>query len=155
MSKTAISYTTLRRLRGQGLKNAEIAAQVGLTPQGVSYRLRGLKRMPAQRRHHGSRYGVLPSTVRPTEWHPRVAPEPPSVCEVVGCLRPVGRGQRAKGPASLLPEPDCCRYCARPLTEEAQQRAPRDGFIRFMAALEAREAVHPTVRGTGLAEESA
>jgi hypothetical protein len=78
------------------------------------------------------------STMGRWDWHPRVPEETPVKCPVADCRRIVGRANRAKGRASILPEPEWCRYCARPLTEEAIARAPRDGFVAFMAAFERR-----------------
>ena len=141
MTPVTVSYTTLRRLRGYGLTNREIAARVGLTPQGVSYRLRGLKRALKRAAAAQPRLPITIklNSVRPTEWYSRTQIEAPAFCALAHCRRRLGRKQRAKGAASILPEPDCCQFCARPLTDEAIARAPRDGFVAFMSALARRE----------------
>jgi hypothetical protein len=99
--------------------------------------VRDLARLQDERRAVYPRQQTA-STMTRWDWHPRVPEEPPIKCSVADCRRIVGRANRAKGRASILPEPDCCRYCARPLTEEAIARAPRDGFVAFMAKLERR-----------------
>lgn len=38
-------------------------------------------------------------------------------------------------PVQRLPEPDYCRWCARPMSERAQALAPLEGYRRFAQAI--------------------
>lgn len=83
-----------------------------------------------------------------SDWHARRPQPVPVLCLVVGCGRRVGPRNRAKGAQSILPEPDCCPYCARPLTAEAIARAPRDGFLAVVRVTDRRPAMSRNVEET-------
>lgn len=122
---STVTLDDLLALRRKGLSHRQIGEEVGLTRQAVAYRLSGIIRAHREPQS-GSR---VPSVSGSATWYPRAPEEPPARCPERDCARIVGRTNRAKGAASILPEPDFCRYCDRPLTERAIKGAPRDGFI--------------------------
>jgi hypothetical protein len=142
MTEPRVSTEELVRLRREGLTDRDIAASVHMSRQGVAYRLKNSREQDERRAVYPRQQTA--STMTRWDWHPRVPEETPLTCPVADCQRIVGRANRAKGKASILPEPECCRYCARPLTPEAIARAPRDGFVAFMAAFERRRPTGPT-----------
>jgi hypothetical protein len=115
MTHHAVATADLADLARKGLTQAKIAAQVGLTRQGVAYRLRTARQRSVQ-----------PASVA-CVWYPRPIGPPPQRC--APCGRRVGRGNAKMGTAALLSEPSCCAYCARPLTDEAKARAPLAGYV--------------------------
>jgi hypothetical protein len=114
----AVPIATILDLARQGLSQGEIASRVGRSRQGVNYRIRAANgRVPPR------------SAAQAATGYPRTPERPPEAC--TPCGRPVGGSYGKGGPVSLLEEPDCCRWCARPLTDEAKARAPLAGYIEL------------------------
>lgn len=124
MSHPAIATADLAELARRGLTHAEIAARVGLTRQGVDYRLKSV----GQR---ASRRAVQPASLPPV-WHPRPFVLPPASC--APCGRYLGPRAGKLGPSSLLAD-GCCRWCSRPLTDEARARQPLAGYVALACAM--------------------
>lgn len=71
---------------------------------------------------------------------------PPPRCKLA-CRRLLDAGSRRAPPSVILSEPDWCRDCGRPLTEDAKNRANLatvEGFIAIAQRVTRQSSVWPT-----------